>query len=590
MAGLRFIPPPGTLRLPATASIMRPSKSLTISTTSINYLPTTLRLLVHSGRSYRIAEKIPAGERYPTSVSVAGTLARRGICDEAIEAVLLAINEHQADPPKSESRDAERHQQDSVVHTEVEAMTPPWVLNLQRNASGQMPNAPDLTVQSLSDHGNGQRLIDMFGGLLRWCPQFKTWAAYTGTHWQIDDSGVARALTQQVMVAASEQLIRSGNKATVRFARTCLNSARITNAMQEAAPHLTLTIEQMDQHHHLLNFLNFTVDLRTGATRTHRREDYITKVVPFPFNPSAKCPLLDAFLKKMLPGQELSVQRRIGYSFTGLVHEKTSFLCFGPNGNNGKTCLLHTIYRILGKDYAAVLPIEALTDQHHNSNNVMDALAALRGARFVRVTEADEGQRISEAQLKRICQGMDAPIQAGRKFEHVITFPETHKIWLDCNHLPVIRGTDNAIWDRLQVVPFNVTLAADEIDHELPAKLLEEAEGILAFGVAGAVEWFQRGLDRPATMRDAQDQWRQDSDQIGRFIADCCVVGSFAQAKVNPLYQTYRKWAEEGGEKNVLSHHDFGRSIISRGFTKGQNSAGFFYRGIGIATSQTPPP
>jgi putative DNA primase/helicase len=374
-----------------------------------------------------------------------------------------------------------------------------------------------------------------------------------------------------------------------RFATACLNSSRITNAMQEAAPHLTLTIEQMDQHHNLLNFLDVTVDLRTGTQRAHDRIDYITKLVPYAYNPTADCPLLRAFMTKMLPGQEQSIRRRLGYSFTGLVHEKIALICYGPNGNNGKTCLLHTIYRVLGKDYAAaVLPIEALTEQNHNSNNVMDALAALRGARFVRVTEADERQRLSEAQLKRICQGMEAPIQAARKFEHVITFPETHKIWLDCNHLPAIRGTDNAIWDRLGVIPFNVTLTEDEIDHELPSKLLEEAEGILAFGVVGAVEWFQQGLDKPAAMRDARDQWRHDSDQIGRFVEECCVVGSFAQAKVNQLYVTNKKWAEDGGEKTVLSHHNFGHSIISRGFTKGQNSAGFYYTGIGLATSQGP--
>jgi hypothetical protein len=52
--------------------------------------------------SGRILEKIPAGDRYRTFCSIAGTLVRRGVCDQAIEAAILAINEHQADPSKSD--------------------------------------------------------------------------------------------------------------------------------------------------------------------------------------------------------------------------------------------------------------------------------------------------------------------------------------------------------------------------------------------------------------------------------------------------------------------------------------------------------
>jgi primase-polymerase (primpol)-like protein len=51
----------------------------------------------------RICERIPAGQRYPTFVSIAGTLVKRGVCDEAITAIILAINEHQTEEPKSDA-------------------------------------------------------------------------------------------------------------------------------------------------------------------------------------------------------------------------------------------------------------------------------------------------------------------------------------------------------------------------------------------------------------------------------------------------------------------------------------------------------
>jgi len=43
--------------------------------------------------------KIPHGKQHHTLVSIAGTLARRGVCPEAIEACLLVINDHQCERP-----------------------------------------------------------------------------------------------------------------------------------------------------------------------------------------------------------------------------------------------------------------------------------------------------------------------------------------------------------------------------------------------------------------------------------------------------------------------------------------------------------
>jgi putative DNA primase/helicase len=296
-----------------------------------------------------------------------------------------------------------------------------------------------------------------------------------------------------------------------------------------------------------------------------------------------------AFVDQMLPGLRFYIQKLIGYTFTGWVHEKKAFFCYGPIGNNGKTTLFQVLREILGKDYCAMLPIEVLMVQGQQSNNTLAAMADLRGARFAWTSETDEGQRLSESQLKRLTQGMGAPIQAARKFEHPITFPETHKLWAECNHRPDVRGTDNATWERIHLIPFDVTLTADEIDRELPAKLAQESEGILAWGVAGAVKWFQEGLSTPDAVSAAGGEWREDSDQIGRFIADCCVVGDFAQARGARLYQSYHKWAEDSGERRIASNNEFASAIAKRGFTKDRDSAGVFYRGIGLRTSQSAP-
>ena len=120
-------------------------------------------------------------------------------------------------------------------------------------------------------------------------------------------------------------------------------------------------------------------------------------------------------------------------------------------------------------------------------------------------SETEEGQRLGEGKLKRITQGMGR-IKATRKYENPVEFPESHKLWIDANHLPVVRGTDNAIWNRLHPVPFNVVIPKSEQDRELPQKLLREAEGILAWAIAAPSAGTLKDLGnlpmskRPATL------------------------------------------------------------------------------------------
>lgn len=88
-----------------------------------------------------------------------------------------------------------------------------------------------------------------------------------------------------------------------------------------------------------------------------------------------------------------------------------------------------------------------------DTNNTAADLADLRGAWFVMTSETEEGQRLATGKLKRIMQGMGR-IKATRKDENPIEFPETHKLWIDANHLPRVHETDDAIWNRLCPIPF----------------------------------------------------------------------------------------------------------------------------------------
>jgi putative DNA primase/helicase len=219
------------------------------------------------------------------------------------------------------------------------------------------------------------------------------------------------------------------------------------------------------------------------------------------------------------------------------------------------------------------------------SNNTQTDLADLRGARFVMTSETEQGQRLAEGKLKRITQGMGR-IKAVRKYENPIEFAETHKLFIDANHKPVVRGTDNAIWNRLYPIPFDVTIPPDEIDRDLPNKLLAESEGILVWAVRGAVRWYREGLRRPPEVAEANREWRDESDHLGRFLEERCVSGDAFSVKAGVLYSDYRTWCASSGERE-LSSVAFGIRLGERGIQKGtRGSTGYRYLGVALRAEE----
>jgi putative DNA primase/helicase len=173
-------------------------------------------------------------------------------------------------------------------------------------------------------------------------------------------------------------------------------------------------------------------------------------------------------------------------------------------------------------------------------------------------------------------------IKAVRKYENPIEFPETHKLWIDTNKKPTIRdGDDRATFNRLHPIPFTVCIPKDRIDRDLPQKLSTEAEGILAWLVVGANNWFQSGLTQPPEVRAASDQWRSESDQLGRFIKECCVTDEAFGVSASRLYARYKSWAEANTE-TPMTATAFGGKVAGRGFERKHTKTGERYAGIDL--------
>lgn len=349
-----------------------------------------------------------------------------------------------------------------------------------------------------NDTGNADRLADSYGHELIYCTERKSYYVWTGHRWQFDEFVEAekRAETTMLDALADAKHIADPDKrgAFLRFINRSLSRTGLTNMIHLAKKKVRqVSANDFDRDPWLLNAENGTVDLRTGLLRPHSAADLLSKRIAIPYERKAECPKFMAFLFRIMgshpdvsEGENLAAEQLVGYlqKIFGCAApgkpEKSLFLLYGE-GNNGKTALLEIIRDALGdKQYAGQVQVDSLMirpKEALSSNAVNTDLADLQGCRFVSSSEVEQGQRLSLSRVKYLT-GM-GQIKARRLRENMITFQPTYKLFLDCNHKPVITDPNDAIWNRVKCIPFKVQIPNDEIDTDLPAKLRTELPGIL---------------------------------------------------------------------------------------------------------------
>jgi len=331
----------------------------------------------------------------------------------------------------------------------------------------------------------------------------------------------------------------------------------------------------------LLNAQNGTIDLNTGRLRDHRKGDRITKVTGAELRSDWGCPLFLAFLGRIFDGNERLisfVQRAVGYSLTGRTDEQCFFLLWGQTGSNGKSTLLELLRFVVG-DYALNSSPDVLMTQR-GSRGPENDVARLRGARLVTASESGETRRLDEERVKRLTGG--DTYTARFLHREYFEFKPQFKLWLAANNKPEIRGTDNAIWRRLRLVPFEVTIPPEEQDPSLPLKLQKEAAGILRWAVEGCLAWQIGGLQPPPEVTDATAEYRAEQDAMGRFVGEECTILDQLRVRASNLYERYVTWCQRSGEAPMSKRAMGLRLKDDERFRQDRDGGGRWWIGLGL--------
>jgi len=442
-------------------------------------------------------------------------------------------------------------------------------------------------VYLCTDTGNAERLADRHGANLRYCYPWGTWLVYDGTRWRVDDRGAVVRLAKDTARGIFEEAKEARDDETAKrlgkWASSSLSEGKLKSmlSLAQSEPGIPILPEEMDVSRDLLNVLNGTIDLRIGELREHRREDLITKLAPVEYDPNATAPLWTSTLERVLPSPELRAffKKLCGYALTGDVSEQLLPVLYGT-GANGKSTILNALLGMLG-DYGMQAAPDLLVAKKGSHPT---ELADLFGMRFVASIEVEDGSRLAESLVKQLTGG--DRVKARRMRQDFWEFEPTHKVLMACNHKPQVRGTDNAIWRRITLVPFTETIPTAEQDKNLPDKLRREAAGILAWAVEGCLEWRREGLQAPEAVRQATGAYRAEMDVLGAFLRECCELGTEYNVAAKDLYGAYKFWCEDNGERPETQRR-FGSRLTERGGFeryRGGPDGGHRWRGVQLLT------
>ncbi len=437
-----------------------------------------------------------------------------------------------------------------------------------------------------TDTGNAQRFTELFGDTVRFDHRRGRCLVWKSHRWIPDSTGEVSRLAirtakqryedaeqiSDLKVRASEAAwaIVSESKAKVD---ACLGLAKNLLPVADAGNH-------WDEGQMLLGCENGVVDLATGKLRDGQPDDRLTMTTGITFDYDASCPRWEQFINEVFGDDEQLVgfiHRALGYSLTGKMDEQVVFIAHGA-GRNGKTTLFETVRHILG-DYGHTAPARMfLKNESLQSNDI----AAIENKRFIIASETLTSARLDEQRLKSLSGGDS--MTARFLYKEYFTMQPQGKVWLFLNHLPKVDDDSFAFWRRVRLVPFLQTFTGDRDDKTLPAKLKEEAPGILNWLIQGCLEWQQHGLgDVPASIISATEQYRIESDPLLGFLTETCSTDKEGEVLASSLYSAYVEWAgaQKMNNRETLSSTAFGRKMGEK-FSRRHTREGWVYRGVKI--------
>jgi putative DNA primase/helicase len=273
-------------------------------------------------------------------------------------------------------------------------------------------------------------------------------------------------------------------------------------------------------------------------------------------------------MEAVLPVDEVRwyFQKIIGYAALGLTVEQI-FIMLQGKGGDGKSTTMDVIRIVLGL-YAVVGNVKTFL-----AGTLKDAGAAtpelvrfVGDTRLISVGEPKRGQALAEEMVKAFTGGSALPARAnyGDEFE----FEPRGKVIMEVNSRPRISGDDDGIWGRIVIILFPRQFRRrDGWVKAMKANLLANREGVFRWIVEGALGYLKEGLEPPAEVAAAIEEYRRSANPFSEWMAARVDISDpLALTGSTAMYNDYKTWCEAEGvsDREMMTSSAFGRALGDR--------------------------
>jgi len=538
------------------------------------------------------------GERRPAIYRIACDMKARGwTLAEATAAIMSRVRRIEPALTQDDIDDIPRQIENAFKsdrepgHESSPAQRAAQAIVASAQADEQYDGAVDLSrPHTFSDVGMGRRLAKMMSGRMLYVRERKVFAHWDGRRWTMPADHIAEHAAKRLhdLLWNELQLVEGDRKMAAKYVLESGTRPRIAAAVWswQSEPAVNVSQTEFDAHSMLLNVRNGVIDLSSGQLMPHDPALRLTQMAAVEYVPGARSELWERFIREVTSDDEERaefLQQAFGLALTGDVSDEV-LVCHNGGGCNGKSTALEAVGKMLG-DYAAVAPPGMFAVRKFDTHPT--EIAGLRGKRFVTATEQEGNKALRESLIKQMTGG-DTIRTRGMREDFWEMTPTWH-IHIAYNTAPRLMGTDDGIRRRLRVVPWNASFKKAP-DPTVKERLTGEAErsGILNWCLEGLRKRLTSGrLYSPESVMIATDEYIDDEDLIGRFIAERIEADDQGVVELREMLRAFREWMQaDGSPRYVVDGYTataLGRELARRGYRKMRPDSGLHRKQTVIA-------
>jgi putative DNA primase/helicase len=504
--------------------------------------------------SAQTAGRILEGQRNTRLTSLAGTLQRGGLSSAAITAALFAENQAKCTPPLDRS--------------EVEEIVASITKYPATSPIGDSADAAERLMQLVlvRNFGGGKHLMLCLDGRF-WHYDERLWSA-------VPDQWISKMVLETIEANPVKNQNTSslmGQVLTVLKAKVAVRDD-VLGFVADPAP--------------VINCANGELWIAEDGNvelRKHRPESHLRHCLDVAYDRDAKCPEYDHAVEGIFATaddhQDLvrHWNEFVGYVIQPRRHIPIIMVLLGKGGN-GKTVLIRTVTRLLGKSLVEAQRVDSLDKNRF-------AMGSLFGKLLYVDDDVRAGARLPDGILKTISEAKE--VTGEHKYKPTFNFTVRTVPVLLCNNVPSLADVSHGMLRRLQVIPFDRTFTGDDKDADLFERIWKnELPGVLNRALRG----YKRLLERnssfkiPAAVNQATQAWLGQANPLPAFLEERCVKGGDERCWMQELYAAYTTWAQQAGYTMIQNQQSFRRNLEHLGFNCSRGNRG--QRVYGLALRQ----